>query len=401
MSSQAQIPATPRIISATPTPSEPSGRDGYFPPTTRSQVASGRVGSVEPIDEHEAERQEDPELARARSRSRSPLLERKATGVPNGGVITSAKAGMPPTATRRKKPIDNAAPKDQANGFLSPDDAYPRGFGAAYWRSLSRSPSPLGLIPIHRDWKRFIHKHEVPRKFLHVSIGFVTLFFYYQGFQTSSFHPYLLALFIPIFSVDFIRFRWPRFNKFYIWCLGPFMREAEAHDRYNGVISYLGGIWFALRFCRKDVAVMSVLLLSWCDTAASTFGRLWGKYTPRIRRGKSLAGTLAAFTVGMGTAALFWGLIAPSTRGKFDQGADRFAFQGALTLPYQLREQLHLNVQEATISGPLAMGLLSVATGLVVSVSEAIDAFHLDDNLTIPVFCGIGLGAFLWAFGGS
>ena len=179
------------------------------------------------------------------------------------------------------------------------------------------------------------------------------------------------------------------------------MRESEAHDQFNGVISYLAGLWVTFRFCRKDVGVMSVLLLSWCDTAASTFGRLWGKYTPRVRRGKSLAGSLAAFAVGVATAALFWGVIATETRGTGDKGVDGFAFRGSLTLPRLVRERLHLGLKEATVSGPLAVGVLSVVSGLVASVSEAIVIFHLDDNLTIPVLCGLGLGAFLRVFGGS
>lgn len=323
----------------------------------------------------------------------------------NGSVSTS-KANVGATPRRGKKPDGlTMTPVNktngQTNGFLSPESAYPRGFGSAYWRNLSRSPSPLGLIPIHRDWRKFIHKHEVPRKFLHVSIGFVCLVLYWEGLQPTAIHPVLLALLIPIFSVDVIRFRWPAFNRFYIKCLGGFMRESEAHDRYNGVISYLAGLWVAMRFCRKDVAIMSVLLLSWCDTAASTFGRLWGKYTPRIRRGKSLAGTLAAFTVGIVTAGWFWGVIAPKMTEGFDEGANRFAFQGALTLPALAREKLGLGLNEATIDGTLALAVLSVVTGIVVSVSEAIDLWGLDDNLTIPIFTGAGLGAVLWACGAS
>ena len=308
-----------------------------------------------------------------------------------------------PLTTRRQKPKPSdptgKPPKTSINGYLSPDSAYPRGFGSAYWRNLSRSPSPLGLIPIHREWRIFIHKHEIPRKFLHVSIGFATLFLYSRGVQSSQIHPYLLAALVPIFATDLIRFQWPAFNRFYIRMLGGFMRESEAHDKFNGVIGYLAGLWVALRFCQKDVAVMSVLLLSWCDTAASTFGRLWGKYTPRIRRGKSLAGSLAAFAVGVVTAGVFWGGLGPLTDSTFNTGANAFAFQGTLTLPVVVRDRFGLGLREATISGWSALGVLSVFSGLTASVSEAIDLWGLDDNLTIPILSGIGLGGFLWVFG--
>ena len=143
---------------------------------------------------------------------------------------------------------------------------------------------------------------------------------------------------------------------------------------------------------------MSVLLLSWCDTAASTFGRLWGKYTPRIRRGKSLAGSLAAFIFGVGAAVFFWGIVAPSGDPQLNTGINAFAFEGTLTLTAPAREAFGLSEKQATIDGNLALAVLSVITGLMVSVSEAIDIWGLDDNLTIPVLCGLELGAFLWAF---
>ena len=176
------------------------------------------------------------------------------------------------------------------------------------------------------------------------------------------------------------------------------MREAEAHDRYNGVISYLFGAWFVMYFCPKDVSGMSIILLSWCDTAASTFGRLYGKYTPRVRKGKSLAGSLAAFAVGVASAALFWGVIAPMGEESWNQGENRFAFDGHLTLPIHVRQLLNLSKKQATVDGALALAIVSIWSGLVASVSEAIDIMGLDDNLTIPILCGIGLAGFLKMF---
>jgi diacylglycerol kinase (CTP) len=399
--SQSQVPATPRVISPSPTPSEKTGKDGYF--SSNSRPKSVRVSSVEPIEEHDDGNNntlEDPELSRARTRSRSPHIARLSR---KDGITTSSKIGATGTARQRKpEPILKQQPNGtaEASSFLSPADAYRDfGFGSSYWRNLSRSPSPLGLIPIHREWRAFVHKHEIPRKALHVSIGFVTLWLYHMGVQISAVHPILLTLLIPIATVDILRFRWSALNRTYIRYLGAFMRESEAHDRYNGVIMYLAGLWFTMRFCRKDVAVMSVLLLSWCDTAASTFGRLWGRYTPRIRKGKSLAGTIACFVVGVFAAVFFWGWVAPRTNGKYDRGDNSFAFQGQLTLPDLAREALGWGVEDSTITGLLAVAVMSLASGLIVSVSELMDVWELDDNLTIPVLSGLGLGAFLWAFG--
>lgn len=367
------------------------------------------MGSVNSITEQDddaqvpLEEETDPELARARTRNRGPQVQRRPphkADMGQNGTITSVSTALPPPTNRRRQPPDLKTPKPApANGLLSPESAYPRGFGAAYWRNLSRSPSPLGLIPIHANWRKFIHKHEIPRKALHVSIGFLGLGLYYNGTQPDQIHPYLLYALIPIFTVDLLRFRWNALNKVYIWLMGPLMRESEAHDQFNGVISYLAGLWLTLRFCHKDISIMAVLLLSWCDTAASTFGRLWGKYTPRIRRGKSLAGSLAAFIVGVGTAAMFWGVLVPRSSGTGDFGVNAFAFQGTLTLPAPVRDLLGWSWEEGTAEGPIALALLSVVSGVVVSVSEAIDLWGLDDNLTIPIFCGIGLSGFLWVCG--
>lgn len=179
------------------------------------------------------------------------------------------------------------------------------------------------------------------------------------------------------------------------------MRESEAHDKYNGVISYLAGAWAVMRFCPKDVAVMSILLLSWCDTAASTFGRLWGRYTPRVRKGKSLAGTLAAFVTGVVAAVVFYVVIVPSVPAEYNLGANAFAFDGRLVVPSFARNLLGLADSKLEIQGPVATAVVALVSGVVAAVSEAIDVFGLDDNLTIPLLSGIGLGAFFWLFGGG
>ena len=162
------------------------------------------------------------------------------------------------------------------------------------------------------------------------------------------------------------------------------MREDEVNDRYNGVIWYLLGAWMVLRFLPHDVSIMGVLLLSWCDTAASSIGRAWGQYTPRIRRGKSVAGSAAAAVVGVLTAGLFWGWAVPRWGGAQQEG---YMFQG--TLGWGSRR----------IGGWVALGVVGLWSGIVASASEVVDLGGLDDNLTIPVLSGLGLWGFLKVFG--
>ncbi|KAK4695741.1 hypothetical protein P7C71_g2071, partial [Lecanoromycetidae sp. Uapishka_2] len=369
MSQQYQVPSTPRVISPTPTPTE-NKNDSYFAPITRSVAKRHSPPSAisegfEPSDSADSDSSLEK---RARARSRSPK--------------THARRQKATTQPPKSKPPDPLPP---ANGHLSP-------FSAASWRGISRSPSPLGLIPIHRHWRSFVHRHEIPRKALHVSIGFFTLYLYSRGTQPESIHPWLLGALIPVASTDYLRHTFPAVNTFYIKCLGALMRENEV-DGYNGVIWYLLGAWTVLRFFPNDVGVMSILLLSWCDTAASTFGRLYGRYTPRLRRGKSVAGSAAALAVGVLTAGMFYGWAIPHFGYHID-----FLFRGQLRLPDVIRQPLGLSVKDSTVGGWVALGIVSLWSGIVASASEVMDIFGWDDNVTIPVLSGLGLWGFYKAF---
>lgn len=225
-SPRAQIPATPRVISPSPTPSDASNRDGYF----SSRVSSSRISSPgtisEAVEDNETSDPSDPELQRARSRSRNPsVLRRNNTIEVETNNILDGKSKAPTSnginRPTRRKPDPRPEKSRETKGHLSPQSAN-AGFGRDYWRQLSRSPSPLGLIPIHEEWRKFvgvvalsvvvhqltdhqIHKHEIPRKVLHVAIGFLTIILYLRGVQPASIHPILLSMLIPIFLVDVVR----------------------------------------------------------------------------------------------------------------------------------------------------------------------------------------------------
>lgn len=392
------IPSTPRVISPSPTPSErdTNGRESssYYGPTTRSAARRRLAATPQPALD-DLDEDESPDLRRARTRSRSPIKTRKPEKLTSTTSTTKTKNFD--RQTNGHAPLENQPPTQQqppSNGHLSPPT--PSYTGGWSWRDFSRSPSPLGLIPIHRHWRTFVHKHEVPRKALHVSIGFFVVWLYLSGTQTYAVCPYLMGALIPIAAVDVLRHHYAPFNRVYVKVLGALMRESEFAG-YNGVIFYLLGAWAVLWFFPKDVGVMGTLLLSWCDTAASTFGRLYGRYTPRIRRGKSLAGSLAAFVVGVGTSVFFWGWLAP-TKGPFP-GDEGFMFKGVLGLPKVVAELVGVAAEKATISGGLALGVMSVWSGFVAAASEVVDIFGWDDNLTIPVLSGVGIWGFLKVFG--
>ncbi|KAJ8066007.1 hypothetical protein OCU04_005101 [Sclerotinia nivalis] len=387
------IPATPRVISPSPTPSEISRNGEYFGPMTRSarkRLSAQTLPIDEGIDEDETDAEDSAiELDRSRSRSRSPLRSRKTA---KSTVKTTKKISKPTEGVKSEE--TNGTNGKASNGHLFPTSAR----SGWSWRDFSRSPSPLGLIPIHKQWRSFVHRHEIPRKLLHVSIGFFTIWLYISGVQTNAITPYLMGALIPIATVDYVRHNYPAFNSLYVRLLGAFMRETE-YAGWNGVIWYLLGAWIVLRFFPKDIGVMGILLLSWCDTAASTVGRAYGRYTPRIRHGKSLAGSLAAFAVGVITAAVFWGWLAPRT-GPFPDDLDwPFMFSGDLILPAGIRDLIGLSEAQSIVSGGLALGIMSVWTGFAAAASEVVDIFGWDDNLTIPVLSGFGMWGFLKIFG--
>ena len=108
---------------------------------------------------------------------------------------------------------------------------------------------------------------------------------------------------------DLLRHRYERVNKLYIRSLGALMRESEVKG-YNGVIWYLLGAFIVLHPFPKDIGVMGVLLLSWCDTAASTFGRFMASALSNYAREEYWH--VAAFFTGVATALFFWGAFVPS-----------------------------------------------------------------------------------------
>lgn len=120
--------------------------------------------------------------------------------------------------------------------------------------------------------------------------------------------------------------------------------------------------------------------LSWADTNASTFGRLWGKKTKALPRSflglpfaprKSLAGFIAASLTGALTAVAFWGWFAPSANRPevswtWGSGFSAPPFVGSHNLE-NARGDGSLN-----FAGWAGLGIIGVFAGLVSGVAEAL-----------------------------
>ena len=256
-------------------------------------------------------------------------------------------------------------------------------------------------------------------------------------------------------------------------------------DAVNGTIYYLVGVLWCLSLYPRgpslpsllplalapvadepplapaDIAVLSIIMLSLCDTSASVFGRLFGRYTPRLPFAgtlfgakKSLAGTLAAVVVGMCASHVFWSRYAalgdegdvswlPARMGSAWRGkvnGDPLAAWGIHRLPNpqrcvvlflscvlsskDCRNLTHgpsrstarsTSTRSSSSTDSLQVSPRSVAVAVVragaacpvrrdrvllpctdplfLLLSQAIDFFGFDDNLSLPVFFGF----FCWA----
>ncbi|SCU91611.1 LAME_0E13168g1_1 [Lachancea meyersii CBS 8951] len=227
---------------------------------------------------------------------------------------------------------------------------------------------PLTQIRLksHEWFGDFITKHEVPRKTLHSSIGFITLYLYTTGADYRNVKYPLIAAFVTLLTLDLIRLRWQPFNKLYCKVVGALMRKREIHT-YNGVLWYLLGLIFAFSFFPKDVALISLFLLSWSDTAASTFGRKFGHLTPKLARNKSLAGSIAAFIVGVSVCYGFYGVFVP-----------HYAYVNSPG-----------KISWSPETSKLTLAQFSLLGGVLAAFSEGIDLFNWDDNFTIPALSAI------------
>jgi diacylglycerol kinase (CTP) len=184
------------------------------------------------------------------------------------------------------------------------------------------------------------------------------------------------------------------------------MRESEKKSM-NGVIWYILGVVFVLVCFPLDIAVVSILILSWADTSASTFGRLWGKRTRALPRSflglpfaprKSLAGFVAASLTGALTAAAFWGWFAPSV----NRPDVSWTWMDGFSLSSAVKDHALDSVRRRgsfNLGGWVGLGVIGVFAGFVSGVAEALDLGSVDDNLSLPVISGTCLYGLFRLFG--
>ncbi|KAG1763098.1 hypothetical protein EDD22DRAFT_888635 [Suillus occidentalis] len=231
------------------------------------------------------------------------------------------------------------------------------------------STDKRNIVKKQIDW-------EIPRKALHSSIGFFTIYLYTSQGNSQTVVVALSSALAVLVPIDILRLKYPLFEHAFEKCKSS-----------NGVIWYILGANTALIALPLDIAVVSILILSWADTAASTFGRLWGSLTPPLPARllglplaprKSLAGFIAASLTGAAVAAGFWAYLGPmrdNLTWSWDAGVSS-TFSGGSAEGGKV------------FSGWVGLAVVTVCAGLVSGVAEALDLGSVDDNLSLPIIAG-------------
>lgn len=289
--------------------------------------------------------------------------------LPSASVTDDDDSGLIPMATRREPTAAESALFEIDDEVSEANISGIAGVAGAGSSSSSSSGSGSvvadGAAGVESALRKFIIKHELIRKGLHSSIGIFTLWLYTLGVHQTQLILPLSTLFAVIFTNDYIRFRNPELNQKIVKQFWFLIRDKE-ENQYNGTLYFLVGLVIIFSTCPKDISLMSVLLLSWADTAALTFGRQFGKYTPKVGEGKSLAGCIASFATGIISCYVLYGYFIPVYS--------------------------HVNTAEDIMWTPttskLSFPVYAFLSGLIASLSEMIDIGGIDDNFTIPVLSG-------------
>lgn len=270
-------------------------------------------------------------------------------------------------------------------------------FSSSRWHAhlghLLSSTQPKS--PTNEALYNTVQNYEISRKLLHISVGVLIFYWHIQGVVIEKILNRNLNALIILAAGDTLRHRFISISAIYRRVVGFLMRLEEANS-YNSLIYYLLGTYLVMRIFPVDVAMMGILILSFADTAAATFGRLYATKTVYLRDGKSLAGTLAACISAGLIAAAFWSYV----------GADQYRlertsmFDGSLSFCHDAKG-MPPHPDCSAITGPWAVVIMSIITGLVAAGSEFVNLLGCDDNLTIPLLSCFGIWLFLSIFGGT
>lgn len=185
---------------------------------------------------------------------------------------------------------------------------------------------------------------EIKRKMIHILSSVIPLSYYFIDRYVLLLILFVLLIFMVM--TDILRHKNRKVNELYNSFLGDILRS---HENMRDKVYFTGGTFLILGFLicvflfEKNIAITSMMIIVFSDTAAAITGKFFGKHS--IGK-KTAEGSLAFFVTGI--------------------------------IIFVLVNGLSFN----------AVFLSGIITLLLTTVFE-LYPFNIDDNLIIPVFFGI------------
>lgn len=144
-------------------------------------------------------------------------------------------------------------------------------------------------------------KNEVLRKIIHISTAIIPmLYFYYLNREQISI--LMIFLLLLILTGDILRIYVTKLGQIYENLFGKLLRPSESDKQLNGATMLLFGFTLAVLLFKKDIAIISMLILALSDSFAAIAGKSFG----RIKlQGKTLEGSVTFFLITWVVAGLF------------------------------------------------------------------------------------------------
>ncbi|MEK6936729.1 MAG: phosphatidate cytidylyltransferase [Nanoarchaeota archaeon] len=191
---------------------------------------------------------------------------------------------------------------------------------------------------------------EVKRKIAHLFTGLFIVIAYNYGILTQK-YIFFLIIFFGIISLISMKFKLPIAN----FLLKNFEREKYIKKfPFKGMIFFLGGALLAIKLFPEDIALASIMILTFGDSVSYLVGQFLGKTKLAFNGLKKLEGILAGML---------------------------FAFLGSIVF---------VNLTEGFFASLFAM--IVEGAGFKIGVSD------IDDNFIVPLVAGTVIYLFRTGF---
>ncbi len=133
------------------------------------------------------------------------------------------------------------------------------------------------------------YNQELYRKFIHISSSFIAILLWIFG--KDVFLPFIISATVIFLIIDYLRIYIRTLEKYYFTFFGNVTRHYE-RQRFSGASWVLLGAAVTIFLFDEKVAIIAILVMSLCDSAAAIIGIKYGR-TYLLK--KSLEGSFAFF----------------------------------------------------------------------------------------------------------